>query len=58
MVRLRRQEIKLSLEDTSNFYACYYVFQTVGENSCIAEEQLKGLIAPKKWKAMEVQQRC
>lgn len=52
MVRLRRQEVKLSLEDTSNFYACYYVFQTVGEGSCIAEEQLKGLIAPKKWKAM------
>jgi hypothetical protein len=58
MLRLKRQEIKLNIEDTSNFYACYYVYQRLGDmNRTIAEEELKSLIFPKKWKAMEIQQR-
>jgi hypothetical protein len=31
MLRLRNQEIKLSIEDTSNFYACYFIFKNIGE---------------------------
>lgn len=58
MLRLRRGEIKLNIEDTSTFYACYFAFQRIGKEGTIAEENLKGLIAPKRWKAMEIQQRA
>lgn len=59
MLRLRNQEIKLSIEDTSNFYACYFIFKHIGEQERMIEEsQLKSLIAHKKWKAMEVEQRA
>lgn len=32
MVRLTKQEIKLTIDDTSNFYACYYVFQKLDKS--------------------------
>lgn len=60
MLRLRRQEIKLTIEDTSTLYACYFAYQRLGKEGAItiAEEELKALIAPKRWKAMETQQRA
>jgi hypothetical protein len=55
MVRMKRQEIKLNIEDTSTLYACYFAYQQLGKESCsIAEEDLKSLIAHKRWKAMEM----
>lgn len=58
MARLRKQEIKLTIDDTENFYACYYVFQKLDKTVNINEEELKTLHSQKKWKAMEIQQRA
>ncbi len=57
MVRLRKQDIKLTIDYTSDFYACYYVYQKLDKTVNITEEELKALVSSKKWKAMEVQQR-
>lgn len=59
ILRLRRQEIRLNLEDTSTLYACYFAYTRLnGKEGAVAEEELKALIAPKRWKAMEMQQRA
>jgi hypothetical protein len=58
MLRLRRQEIKLTIENNSTLYACYFALQRLGKEGAVEEQDLKRLMAPKRWKAMEWQQRA